>query len=131
VRPVLGKKQNAASMNADCKALGCANSAVVGPAGQDVCLEHFFSDCYEELEKLEPLVGSRWLAAAEVDAVSAVLEECSRRAIFICFRNEPLSNLDRSRLLEILLSCRDIQFRLRCRAVSEPPESTVAAPSRK
>jgi hypothetical protein len=116
-------------MNADCKASGCANSAVVGPAGQNVCLEHFFSNCYEELEKLEPLVRGRWLAATEVDAFSAVLEECSRRAIFICFRNEPLSNLDRSRLLEILLSCRDIQFRLRSRTLSEPPESTVAAPS--
>lgn len=117
---------NTASRNTDCKAFGCANSAVVGPPGRDVCLEHFFSNSYEQLEKLEPLVQSRWLAMTEVEAVSAVLEECSRRAIFICFRNEPLSNLDRSRLLEILLSCRDIQFRLRSRALSEPPESTVA-----
>lgn len=95
-----------------CKAFGCGNPAVVGPAGQDVCLEHFFTSCYEQLEKIEPLVGSRLVDAAEAQDFCAILEECSERTVSICFRNEPLTNLERSRLLEILLSCRDLQLKI-------------------
>jgi hypothetical protein len=95
-----------------CKAFGCANPAVVGPAGQDVCLEHFFASCYEQLEKIEPLVKGRLVDAAVAQDFCAILEECSQRTVSICFRNEPLTNLERSRLLEILLSCRDLQLKL-------------------
>jgi hypothetical protein len=120
-----------ASVNAGCTMFGCANPAVVGGDGQDVCLEHFFSRCYEQLEKLEPMACSRSLDEPEMREISAVLEECSRRAIFICFRNEPLTNLERSRLLEILLSCRDVQFRLSNRTVSNSREQSLAESSRK
>ena len=101
-----------ASVKTDCKACGCANSAVLVLAGQDVCLDHFFTDCYEQLVKFESMVRSRSLDAAEVKAVHAFLEECSNRALFICFRNERLTNLERSRLLELLLSCGDLQLLL-------------------
>ena len=110
-----------ASVISGCKALGCANPAVVGHAGQDVCLEHFFSSCYDQLEKIESLALNRSVDPVEAESVRGVLEEYSKRAIFICFRNEPLTNLERSRLLEILLSCRDLQLRLTHRALIKPP----------
>jgi hypothetical protein len=111
-----------ASVISGCKALGCANPAVIGHSGQgqDVCLEHFFSTCYDQLEKIESLTRNRSVDPAEVKSVCGVLEECSKRAIFICFRNEPLTNLERSRLLEILLSCRELQLRLTNRAFLSP-----------
>jgi hypothetical protein len=119
------------SENAGCKTFGCANPAVVGPTEHGVCLEHFFSKCYEQLEKLECLVRSRSLDESEVTEIGSVLEECSKRAIFICFRNEPLTNLERSRLLEILLSCRDVQFQLSNRTLSRSQAQGLAEPSRR
>jgi hypothetical protein len=101
-----------ASVYADCKADSCANSAVIGPAGQGVCLDHFFESCYQQLDKLEPMIRGRSLGATEVEAARAFLEECSNRTLVICFRNESLTNLERSRLLDILLWCRDLQLRL-------------------
>jgi hypothetical protein len=95
-----------------CKTVGCENPAVIGPSGQDVCLEHFFRGCYEQLERIEPLVRGRLVDAAEAQDFCVILEECSQRTVSICFRNEPLTNLERSRLLEILLSCRDLQMKL-------------------
>ena len=101
------------SVIGDCKVFGCTNSAVVGPGGQDACLEHFFSNCYEHLERLESLALRISLDPAEVEDACAVLEDCSNRTLFVCFRDQSLTNLERSRLLEILLSCRDLQYRLR------------------
>ncbi len=91
----------------------CTESAVIVLEGQDVCLEHFFAKCYERLDLLEPMVRSRSLDSAQVQTVRALLEECSGRTLFICLRHEPLSNRDRSRLMEILLLCGDLQIILR------------------
>jgi hypothetical protein len=96
-----------------CKTRGCANSAVIALFGRDFCLDHFFSSCYERLDLVEPMIRARALDVVEVEAARAFLEECSHRALFISLRQEPLTNLDRSRLLEILLSCGDLELLLR------------------
>ena len=101
------------SVSSPCTASGCTNSSVVSIGGQEVCLDHFFSTCYERLEKLERLVCRGALTPAEVRSAFAFLDECADRTLFISFRSEPLSNLERSRLLEILLSCGDLQQLLR------------------
>jgi hypothetical protein len=93
-----------------CKTDSCANSAVITLAGQELCLDHFFVSCYERLDNVEPMVRGRSVDATEVQAVRAVLEECSNRALLISLRHEHLNNLDRSRLLEILLLCGELQL---------------------
>lgn len=108
------------SIIGDCKVCGCTNSAVVGPEGRDICLEHFFASCYEHLEKLESAVRRISLDPAQVKAARALLEDCSNRTLFICFRDQCLTNLQRSRLLEILLSCRDLQNRLNNGLLPQP-----------
>jgi hypothetical protein len=99
-------------LNTHCKTGDCHNSAVIGLAGQEVCLDHFFAICYEHLDTLEKMVCERSLNAAEVKSALNVLRECSNRALLISFRLEFLSNLERSRLLDILLSCGDLQLLL-------------------
>lgn len=93
----------------ECHASGCVNSAVVVIAGRDVCLDHFFASCYEQLDTLEPKIRSRSLEDASIHAAKHFLEECSNRALLISLQYEQLTNLERSRLLEILLSCGDLQ----------------------
>lgn len=97
----------------ECKVCSCARSAVTDLAGEDLCLEHFFTSCYERLDELEPVLNSRALEGAENQAAGAFLEECSKRILFISLRHEALSNLDRSRLLDILLQTGHLQLQLR------------------
>jgi hypothetical protein len=104
---------NIASVKIDCSASGCENSAMIVLDGQHFCLDHFFSSCYDRLDQLEPLVPRCSLGTAEAKAVRAFLQECSDRALFISLRYDLLSNLERSRLLEILLSCSELQLLLR------------------
>jgi hypothetical protein len=100
-------------VSSSCKASGCTQSSVVGIGGQDLCLDHFFSACYQRLDKLEKVVCRGSLTPAELRAAFSFLDECADRTLFISFRSESLSNLERSRLLEILLSCGDLQQLLR------------------
>jgi hypothetical protein len=93
-----------------CKAGSCAKPAVISLAARELCLDHFFFSCYERLDRLEPMVRSRPLDAAEIPEIRGLLEECSNRTLLVCLRHEPLTNLDRSRLLDILLLCGDLQL---------------------
>jgi hypothetical protein len=101
------------SAKPECKVSCCVKSAVTDLAGEDLCLDHFFTSCYERLDELEPVVCRRSLEGAENLAVGTFLEECSKRTLFICLRHEYLSNLDRSRLLNILLQSGHLQLQLR------------------
>jgi hypothetical protein len=98
-----------ASVSTDCNTSGCQSSAAIVLAGEDLCLDHFFLRCYEQLDKLEPRIRHGILEAAETSAARAFLEECSNRILCVSLRNESLSNLERSRLLDILLTCGDLQ----------------------
>lgn len=93
-----------------CKAGSCAKPAVISLAARELCLDHFLFSCYERLDVLEPMVRSRPLDRTEVQSIRGQLEECSNRTLLVCLRHEPLTNLDRSRLLEILLLCGDLQL---------------------
>lgn len=96
-----------------CATSSCGKSALILLEGKVLCLEHFFAKCYERLDALEPLVRQNWLGVAERQKVKALLEECSNQTLFICLRHEPETNIERSRLLEILLQCGDLELMLR------------------
>ena len=93
----------------ECNATGCVNAAVVVIAGRDVCLDHFFISCYEQLDVLESKIRGRSLEDSSIHIAKHFLEECSNRALLISLQYKQLTNLERSRLLEILLSCGDLQ----------------------
>lgn len=104
---------NITSVKIDCSTSGCENWAMIVLEGQQFCLDHFFSSCYARLDQIEPLVRRCSLDASEAKAVRGFLQECSDRALFISLRYDLLTNLERSRLLEILLSCSELQLLLR------------------
>lgn len=106
-------KMDIVSGRAGCKVNDdCAKSAVIALGEEELCLEHFFASCYERLDMLESLVRGRSLETAENLAVRASLEVCSNRALWVCVRHEHLTNMDRSRLLDILLLSGDLQLLL-------------------
>lgn len=97
----------------ECTLNFCAKSAVISLDSLDLCLEHFLSSCYERLDYLEPVVRSRSLQESHGRATYAFLEKCSDCALLLALQQEHLTNLDRSRLLNILLLTRDLQLLLK------------------
>jgi hypothetical protein len=86
-----------------CQMGSCGSAAVTTLDHQAFCLNHFLLRCYAELEGLDP--RGRQSSSQTVDLVSmrAFIEECSRKALDISLQSKNLTNLQRGRLLDILL----------------------------
>ena len=80
---------------------------------QALCLDHFLMRCYERLDGLDP--RGRKFSAEPVDVVSmrAFIEECSRKVLDVSLQSQNLSNLQRGRLLDILLWAGELFLLLR------------------
>ena len=97
----------------NCRVGSCGSAAITTLDHQALCLNHFLSRCYEKLENLEP--RGRKFSAEPVDLASmrAFIEECSRKALDISLHSESLTNLQRGRLLDILLWAGELFLLLR------------------
>jgi hypothetical protein len=97
----------------NCRVGSCGGAAITTLDHQALCLNHFLLRCYERLEGLDP--RGRKFSAEPVDVVSmrAFIEECSRKALDVSLQSENLSNLQRGRLLDILLWAGELFLLLR------------------
>jgi hypothetical protein len=120
-----------------CSVEDCQTPALVVLGLKPLCLNHFILRCYEWLDYLDPMIRSRICATPELTRIQALVEECSNRTLLVSLRCEELSNLHRSRLLDILLLSSDLLFILRLPR-SEPgpmlsfrskPRNRAAAPA--
>ena len=98
---------------AQCTTITCAENGVVMLAGVTLCLEHFLQQCYGRLEGLDPAVRGKTREAAINDGAPKILEEVVKQVLIVCLQHNNLSNLDRSRLLDILLWAGELQLVLR------------------
>ncbi len=107
------EKPHLNSREVHCSVDRCETESLVVLGGKSLCLQHFLTSCYEWLDQLDPVARDRFTTAADVDRVRSLVEECSNRALLVSLRCETLTNLDRSRLLDILLRSSDLLFLLR------------------
>jgi len=115
-----------------CHGSDCSRPVVVTFRAEALCLDHFCTRCYEFLDGID---GRQQLnQAAPGSAVEHVLiaDECARRALDICMSATILNNLERARLLDILLWCGDISnahcpknVRAECQDAHMPHEKPV------
>jgi len=91
----------------------CGGAAITSLDHQALCLNHFLLGCYEKLEGLDP--RGRRFSVQPVDLVymRAFIEECSRKALDISLHSQSLTNLQRARLLDILLWAGELFLLLR------------------
>ncbi len=91
-----------------CHRSDCSRPVVVIFRAEALCLHHFCTRCYEFLDGIDR--RQQLNQAAPGSAVEQVLiaDECARRALDICMSATILNNLERARLLDILLWCGDI-----------------------
>jgi hypothetical protein len=86
-----------------CSVSTCEELAVTSFAEQDLCLNHFVSRCYEDLDRLDNRGRKPRASDSEMTSLRSFAKECSQKALEVSLRCEHLDNLQRSRLLDILL----------------------------
>ena len=91
-----------------CTANSCGDAAVTVFAQRELCVSHFVSHCYEELERLDRKGRSPKQNVCELAALKSFVSECSRRALEVSLSCKNLDNLQRGRLLDILLWAREL-----------------------
>ena len=101
-----------------CSRSECLRGAVTVLADRDYCFDHFCSRCYELLERNQRMAGPS--SSQEFREEMAELDECARRALEVSFSRMTLNNLDRARLLDILLWAGDLTTALRHRRTAPP-----------
>ena len=117
----LGKMDTSAGKQ-NCCLESCAKTVAVVLPGRKFCLEHYFEWCYRQLEEIESQVRRRSIDVGKDAGLRAQIEECSNRTLAVSLQHEPLTNLDRSRLLDILLWSGDLLYLIRS-PLSDPSES--------
>src|SRR6266705_1550301 len=96
-----------------CQAGSCSGAAITSLDRRTFCLNHFLLRCYEKLEGFDP--RGRKFSGEPINLASmrAFIEECSRKALDVSLQSEDLSNLQRGRLLDILLWAGELFLLLR------------------
>jgi hypothetical protein len=89
--------------NRSCSMGACNSASVTSLADQNLCLNHFLSRSYELLERIDPRGRKREPSACDMAHTRAFIEECSRKALDVSLQAQQITNLERGRLLDILL----------------------------
>jgi hypothetical protein len=91
----------------------CEGAAVASLAQQDFCLNHFIDLCYENLQRIDPRSQKTGRVNLDLASLRAFIEECSRRALDVALHCDDIDNLQRGRLLDILLWAGELFLLLR------------------
>jgi len=91
----------------------CEGAAVASLAQQNFCLNHFIDLCYENLQRIDPRGQKMGRVNLDRASLRAFIEECSRRALDVALHCDDIDNLQRGRLLDILLWAGELFLLLR------------------
>ena len=94
-----------------CSMDSCPSSAVTSWAHENFCVNHFVSRCYEYLDRFDS-TGRSWVANhTQTEDLGSLIEECSRKTLELSLGCKHLDNLQRGRLLDILLWAEELKAR--------------------
>jgi hypothetical protein len=96
-----------------CSMDSCQGAAVASLARRDFCLEHFLSECYRHLDRVDVRGRGLKFDAIDLALTKTFVEECSRQALDVSLRCAEIDNLQRGRLLDILLWAGELFILLR------------------
>jgi len=94
--------------NRVCSVDSCERAAVSNLAQQDFCVNHFVNQCYEQLERVDPWVRKGLVEVWDRDAMKKFVDESAQQVLDISLHCPELSNLEKGRLLDILLWAGDL-----------------------
>jgi hypothetical protein len=91
-----------------CQRGGCSRPIITTFRQEALCLDHFCSRSYEILHALDQHSQVHATARPAAAEQLQIADECARRTLDICMSKMLLNNLERARLLDILLWCGDV-----------------------
>jgi hypothetical protein len=112
----------------NCSVRSCCGAAITSLDQQTLCLNHFLSRCYATLEALDPRCRRLQMEPVDLAYMREFVEECSRKALDVSLHSESLTNLQRGRLLDILLWAGELFLLLRAPRLSPVGSLTTADP---
>src|SRR5213595_588725 len=102
----------------NCCESACDSAAAVSLDQQALCLNHFLLRCYTKLEAVDPRGQKSREERVDLASMRAFIEECSHKALEVSLQRENLTNLERARLLDILLWASELFLVLRAPRVT-------------
>ena len=102
----------------NCCESACDSAAAVSLDQQALCLNHFLLRCYTKLEAVDPRGQKSREERVDLASMRAFIEECSHKALEVSLQRENLTNLERARLLDILLWASELFLALRAPRVA-------------
>lgn len=102
----------------NCNEAACDSAAIASLDEQALCLNHFLLRCYAGLEAVDPRGQKGREQPVDLASMRAFVEECSHKALEVSLHTDNLSNLERGRLLDILLWAGELFLLLRAPRVT-------------
>jgi hypothetical protein len=96
-----------------CKIDGCGQVFAAALDGEAFCKQHFISTCYTRLDQYDAIRKGPGLSPANTESVRRFIYECTRSADEMEHSATDLDNLDRAKLLHIILSASELGTHLR------------------
>jgi len=98
-----------------CESPQCSQRAVSWVDFRFFCIDHLVSHCYERLEECERAGSAQrmWSDSPQGQLSAQFLEECAARIATLLITHTALENIERARLLDILLWANELDRKRR------------------
>jgi hypothetical protein len=97
----------------NCVATNCKRPFAATLDGDSLCREHFIASSYERLDAYNEKQRGPGLSKADAESARRFINECTRQADEIEHTAKDLNNLERAKLLHIILSASELGCHLR------------------
>lgn len=109
----------------NCSIAKCGRAAGANLDNEPLCRAHFIELCYEKLDEYEETRKGPGLTASDSESARRFIHECTRQADAMESTAQDLDNLERAKLLHIIISASDLGRHLR-----RSPRKAAAIPVR-
>ena len=96
-----------------CGIPGCGQAVAATLDGEALCRTHFISVCYTRLDEYDELRREPTPGIANTELMRRFIHECTRSADEIEHTGQNLDNLDRAKLVHIILTANELGRQLR------------------
>jgi hypothetical protein len=108
-----------------CSFAGCDQAVVSSLEGEELCLEHFISVSYKQLDRHAEVHKDRYMRASDTESMRRFVHECVRQADEIEHGGKDLDHLERALIVHIIERATDLGRHLR-----RSPRKTASVPVR-
>jgi hypothetical protein len=86
-----------------CCFASCQEPGITAIGDEDLCCDHFLVRCYEFLEQIDAETAKNSSNPTQTAALKSSVNNCLRGALEVSLKSAALSNLQKARLLDVML----------------------------